>query len=248
MTSPTQLPDFVTHITSGTSFSFGCHQGVKCFTECCRLLELALTPYDVLRLRRGTGCSSSELLDNYILTEQDPGEPFPRFYLTMVDDGRASCAFVSDAGCKVYGHRPAACRTYPLGRAISTVSEDEKGIKEHYVLIKEPHCKGFGEPDIQNISSYSSSQNLSDYNRYNDAVASILQHDAIRKGFVPSKKQADLFTLALYNIDTFRGLIFADKVGSIQLTTEQKENLKNDEQLLLFSIDWLQKELFSPFC
>ena len=31
-------------------FTFACHPGVPCFTECCRELDLALTPYDVLRL------------------------------------------------------------------------------------------------------------------------------------------------------------------------------------------------------
>ena len=105
------------------SFTFACHPGVPCFTDCCRMLELALTPYDVLRLRKATGLTSRELLENYIITEQDPGEPFPRFYLTMVDDGRASCVFVSPQGCTVYPHRPSACRAYPLGRAAVRVGQ-----------------------------------------------------------------------------------------------------------------------------
>ena len=32
-------------------FSFACHPDVPCFTKCCSDLDLALTPYDVLRLK-----------------------------------------------------------------------------------------------------------------------------------------------------------------------------------------------------
>ena len=165
------------------------------------MLELALTPYDALRLRKATGLTSGQLLDSHIIIEQDPGEPFPRFYLTMVDDGRASCVFVTDQGCAVYKHRPSACRAYPLGRAV--MRQETGAMEEHFVLMKEDHCLGFHEPISQNALMYSQDQELLTYNRFNDAVATILQHDSIRKGFIPSAKQIDLFILALYNIDSF---------------------------------------------
>ena len=242
MSLNTHLPEYVTPVNPGSKFSFSCHEGVTCFTECCRLLELALTPYDVLRLRKGTGMSSSKLFEKYIITEHDPEEPFPRFYLTMVDDGRASCAFVAKSGCTVYKHRPAACRTYPLGRAVVRGTHDIP--QEHYVLMKEDHCHGFAEGKEQDCEEYTKEQGLGVYNRFNDAVASILQHDTIRKGFVPSQQQVELYTLTLYNIDTFREKIFSDEMASVQLTASQKRRLQSDEQLLLFAIDWLYKELY----
>jgi Fe-S-cluster containining protein len=209
------------------------------------MLELALTPYDVLRLRMATGLTSQELLDNYIIIEQDPGEPFPRFYLTMVDDGRASCVFVADQGCTVYEHRPAACRAYPLGRA---VIRDENGtMEEHFVLMKEEHCQGFQEPVVQNAQQYSEGQELLTYNSFNDAAAVILQHDSIRKGFIPSAKQIELFILTFYNIDTFREMVLKDRMDSITLTPTEKNRLGNDEELLLFGIEWLRQQLFAPF-
>jgi len=91
---PTQLPEYATRITLGTAFSFSCHKGVSCFTECCRLLDLALTPYDLLRLRKSTGMHSEKLLESYIIVEHNPDEPFPRFYLTMVDDGRGTVSTI----------------------------------------------------------------------------------------------------------------------------------------------------------
>jgi Fe-S-cluster containining protein len=245
MTPPDHSRQRVTAIDRTDTFTFSCHKGVKCFTECCRMLELALTPYDVLRLRMATGLTSDELLNNYIIIEQEPGEPFPRFYLTMVDDGRTSCVFVAEQGCTVYKHRPAACRAYPLGRA---VERDNNGtVEEHFILVKEDHCQGFAEPVVQNALQYSTGQELLTYNRFNDAIAVILQHDSIRKGFIPSAKQVDLFILALYNIDTFREMVLNDRIDSITLTATEKNRLNNDEELLVFAIDWLRQQIFAPF-
>ena len=243
MSQRPKLPEYVTRIDSGTEFSFSCHKGVTCFTECCRLLELTLTPYDVLRLRKGTKMHSSRLLEECIIIEQEPDEPFPRFYLTMVDDGRASCIFVTKSGCSVYDHRPAACRTYPLGRA--AIRGKNGAIAEYYVLMKESHCYGFNEKKTQSIAEYSRDQDLGDYNRFNDAIAPILQHDKIRRGFVPGKKESELFTFALYNLDTFREKLFSGEFESVRLSAKKKELLLDDERLLLFATKWLYNKLYS---
>lgn len=209
------------------------------------MLELALTPYDVLRLRKATGLTSGQLLESHIIIEQDPGEPFPRFYLTMVDDGRASCVFVTEQGCGVYEHRPAACRAYPLGRAV--MRHENGTMEEHFVLMKEDHCLGFQEPISQDALQYSRDQELLTYNRFNDAVATILQHDSIRKGLIPPAKQIDLFVLALYNIDSFRELVQNDQLDAVALSPTEKNGLAKDEELLLFAVDWLARQLFAPF-
>lgn len=245
MTEQAHLPQHITRLDRQDTFTFSCHKNVRCFTDCCHMLELALTPYDVLRLRKATGLTSEQLLESHIIIEQDPGEPFPRFYLTMVDDGRASCVFLTEQGCDVYEHRPAACRAYPLGRAV--MRHENGAMEEHFVLIKEEHCLGFQEPISQNALQYSRNQELPLYNRFNDAVAAILQHDSIRKGFIPSAKQIDLFVLALYNIDTFRKLAQNDQLDAVALTTTEKDALLQDEELLLFAIDWLSRQLFAPF-
>lgn len=245
MVTESHLPEYVTHLDGGQTFSFACHADVKCFTDCCRMLELALTPYDVLRLRKATGLSSSELLDNYIIIEQDPGEPFPRLYLSMVDDGRASCVFITPHGCSVYPHRPSACRAYPLGRA--AVRTGNGVISEHFVLMKENHCLGFLESAQQTPAQYSADQELTTYNTFNDAVIRIFQHEAIRKGFIPSQKQNELFVLALYNLDAFREMLNDDKVESTTLTPAEKIRLQDDEELLLFAIDVLHQQLFAIF-
>lgn len=209
------------------------------------MLELALTPYDVLRLRKGTGLTSRQLLEDYIIIEQDAGEPFPRLYLTMVDDGRASCVFITPQGCTVYPHRPSACRAYPLGRA--AMKAGTGAIREHFVLMKENHCRGFLEAAQQTPIQYSIDQELSVYNRFNDAIIEILHHDAIRQGFIPSQKQIDFFILALYDLDTFRAMLNEDKLESTALSRAEKNRLQDDEELLLYSIAVLNRQLFAVF-
>lgn len=235
----TDLPITTKVVKPEDSFAFSCHKGVSCFTECCRMLELALSPYDVLRLRYSTGKTSTELLDQYIIMEQEPAEPFPRFYLTMVDDGRASCVFVSKDGCTVYEDRPGACRTYPLGRALQKGTDGTDS--EHFIIIQENHCRGFFEPTSQTPTEYTADQKLSRYNYFNDLVAAILQHDMIRKGLIPSKKQVDLYVLALYDLDGFRRQIAKDQI----VFPDAKHIAElNDEEMLERNINWITSQIF----
>ena len=48
-------------------FEFNCHPSVSCFTQCCQNITIVLTPYDVLRLKKGLGISSDEFLEKYAL-------------------------------------------------------------------------------------------------------------------------------------------------------------------------------------
>lgn len=236
-----RIPEHVARITPGDPFSFSCHPGIGCFTECCRNLDLALTPYDVLRLRYATGLSSTELHDRYIIREQEEEDAFPHFYLTMIDDGSGSCAFVTEEGCRVYDHRPGACRTYPLGRA---VVKDKDGLQEFFVLIREPHCLGFSEKTIQTVQSFSQSQELGSYNRFNDLIIEIQQHEKIRNGMKLDRTQIDCYTTALYDLDAFR-----KKLIDGSLATDHPNYtpaaIEDDELLLEFAVAWLKTTLFS---
>ena len=70
------FPENVTRLCGMKRFSFACHPDVACFTECCRMLDLALTPYDALRLSKHLKLSGSEFLDQYAVIEQEEGDSF----------------------------------------------------------------------------------------------------------------------------------------------------------------------------
>lgn len=197
----TQLPEHIHPLADGESFAFACHPGVPCFTECCRELELALSPYDVLRLCRELGMPSSEFLDNYAIIECGQTDPFPRVYLGMVDDGRASCPFVTDKGCRVYGGRPAPCRTYPLGRG---AWRDGSGCcHAFYVLQREMHCRGFAEQAEQTVEQWIAGQGIDEYYQANDMLIPLLHHATLKQGYRPTGEQQDLYLTTLYNLENF---------------------------------------------
>ncbi|OGQ98855.1 MAG: hypothetical protein A2521_11155 [Deltaproteobacteria bacterium RIFOXYD12_FULL_57_12] len=239
-----QLPDTVRRLAAGETFRFACHPGVACFTECCRELELALTPYDVLRLRRCLGLSADQFLDRYVVVEKEAAEPLPRLYLAMVDDGRASCPFVSPTGCTVYSDRPGACRIYPVGRAARLTAAG--GCQALHVLLREPHCLGFAGSTSFSMAEWFADQELAAYNEANDQVMTILQHARIRSGMLLSAGQIERFLLALYDLDRFRVLVAGNEFpAAILLSDQERQVIATDDAMLLsFGIRWLRHELF----
>ncbi len=238
-----QLPKNVKKLKDNERFSFACNPSVECFTDCCRELELALTPYDVMRLKNKLQMTSEEFLKRYVVIEAEMGQ-FPRFYLGMVDDGKASCPFVSAAGCKVYDSRPGPCRAYPVGRAAS-IAEDGSNIAFH-VLLSEPHCQGSGGSTQFTAKEWMSDQELDLYNEFNDDFMGLLQHPKIREGFSLSKEQIQMFTLSLYNLDEFRSYVSSDKFSlKYSLNKNELQRINSDDSALLrYAVRWLKKELF----
>ncbi|HBI14892.1 MAG TPA: YkgJ family cysteine cluster protein [Desulfobulbaceae bacterium] len=238
------LPETFQRIDRRDSFRFACHPGITCFTECCRQLDLALTPYDVLRLKYRLRIASGAFLEQYVIIEWDERALFPQCYLTMVDDGRASCVFVSAGGCTVYADRPGACRAYPVGRGVSAAGADQ--VRETLVLVREEHCQGFAENQTQTPATYFADQGLAAYTPFNDAVLAVTQHERIANGFRPSREQLDHYLLALYNIDAFRQEFSNGRISLRRpLTPAELQGVAgDDEQLLLLGICWLQQELF----
>lgn len=237
-----QLPSHAVAFDGNSTFAFACHQRLSCFTECCRMLELALSPYDVLRLRRGTGLTSAQLLEQHLIVEQDPDEAFPRLYLSMVDDGRASCVFVTSEGCSVYQHRPGACRTFPLGRGVGRCGET---VSEQFVLITEPFCQGFITDQRHTAHQYLFDQEMGEYNRYTDRIIHILHHDAIRAGFCPSRGDAALFLLLLYDLDTLRQRLRQGRFPEAGPAMQEVGKHGSDEELLDAALDLLPRLLLA---
>lgn len=239
------FPENVTRLCGRKKFTFSCHPDIGCFTECCRDLELALTPYDVLRLCRELDLSATEFLDRYVLVEEDGKNNVPRVYLGMVDDGRASCPFISTEGCRVYPNRPGACRAYPVGRGVTL---DKNGqVREIHVLVREDHCRGFAESSAQTAAEWFENQGLIEYNTFNDAVMNLLHHEGFRNNKGLTQKQKYNFLLALYRLDDFRKAVSSPAFQErYRITPEISEKiLAGERSLLLFGIRWLQDNLFA---
>ena len=122
-----------------SKFKFKCHKGVKCFTKCCRDINIVLTPYDIIRLKNRLQLSSEEFLAMYTVPRLLEKTDLPMVTLRLMDDDLKSCPFVTDNGCIIYEDRPTICRYYPLG--VASLSHRD-GVEDEgfYFFVHEPHC------------------------------------------------------------------------------------------------------------
>ena len=126
-------------------FKFACHPGVSCFNRCCGDVNIFLSPYDVLRMKKRLGICSTELLDKYCLVPVQKDMRTPVVILRMNDDEAKTCPFLTESGCGIYSDRPWPCRMYPLGLAAQKDTPDGWRGERFYFLLKEKGCQGFGE-------------------------------------------------------------------------------------------------------
>ncbi len=228
-----------------SSFSFACYRGIPCFNECCGDVNIFLTPYDIIRLKRNLGISSTEFLKKYTISPFDQNLKYPVILLQMGDDEKKKCPFVTADGCQVYPDRPWSCRMYPLGLASPGEGSQELD-KEFYFLLREGICQGFRENQRWTVSEWLKDQGITDYNRMGEGYRELTTHKFFQKGEPLSPKKVELFFLACYDIDRFRSFVF-DSSFLDKFIVEEKtvEKLKTDDlQLLKFGYRWLRFALF----
>jgi len=222
---------------------FDCHPGVPCFTECCRDLNLLLTPYDIVRLRKRLALNAGDFLDRYTEVRFDEGRSLGMVYLQMQQNERRTCPFVSEAGCEIYTDRPSACRIYPLARA-SRVNRRLGNVQEDYFVLREAHCKGFDEDHLWAADEWIVDQGLELYHELNNLWMAIITHARLRSEL--SEKQQQMFFLASYNIDKFRRFVLESRfLQAFDLPEQEVEALarEDDEVLLRLAFKWLSFSL-----
>jgi Fe-S-cluster containining protein len=230
----------------GDSFQFRCRKGIPCFNKCCQNIDIMLTPYDVLRLKRRFDLASREWIDRDTRDFQMDAHGTPGLKL-RTKEGSNECIYLTPEGCSVYEDRPAACRYYALGQ----LSMRQKGSAEDedsYFLVKEDHCLGHLEDQTQTVDEYRRAQGVDVYDEANREWRRILLKKrsagpAIGK---PSPKSMELFFLASYDVDGFRA--FVASAGFQELFDLEPDLLTrimtDDEALLAFAMRFLKQVLF----
>jgi uncharacterized protein len=236
-------------IASDASFRFGCHPGVPCFNECCRDLNQALTPYDLVRLKTALKVSAREFISRYAAVHTGPATGLPVVSLRFADTSNRACPFVSPEGCRVYAHRPASCRIYPLARLVQRSREDGR-LTEHYALLREPHCRGFQQNQSQNVAQWIAGQGLTEYNRMNDALMELI---ALKNRLPATRLTPSLrrwVQTALYDVDSLKetatkGLLpGCDDQNTLPLPALEPDPAE-DAQWLLWGLRWIRSVLAS---
>ena len=238
-------------LSLNTPFKFRCHPGVRCFTKCCRGINIVLTPYDIIRLKNRLNLSSEEFLaiytDPQILEKTD----LPIVTLKMLDDAEQSCPFVREDGCIVYTDRPTTCRYYPLGVASLSHREDADN-DGFYFFVHEPHCLGFEEDTHWTVLEWRKDQDVDMHDEINAEWSDLVVR---KRSFPPNIKLTDeskkMFFLVNYNIDKFRQFVFESTfLERYDIDKQAIEEINKDEfALLKFGLRWLKGILFKedPF-
>lgn len=230
-----------------STFNFECHKKVKCFTKCCRGIDIMLTPYDIVRLKNKLELSSEEFLAIYTEPQLLEKTDLPVVTLKLLDDDLKSCPFVKDEGCMVYDDRPTTCRYYPLG--VGSLSHKEGTDEdEFFFFINEPHCKGFEEEKEWTVKSWREDQGVDIHDEINAGWADLI---VLKRSFPPnvqlSEKAKQMFFMACYNTDKFKKFIFESSFLELYKIEEDFiEAMKTDEVALLeFGFTWLRDLFFN---
>jgi Fe-S-cluster containining protein len=232
-------------LTGDTAFSFDCSPAVPCFNACCRDLNQALAPYDILRLKNGLGLSSGQFLKTHTIRHIGPATGLPVVSLRFDNQTNRQCPFVTPTGCRVYADRPASCRLYPLARGTFRNRRSER-ISEHFALIREPHCRGFCQKNVRTARGWMRDQGLEPYNRFNDLFLEMI---SLKNRLIPGPLDPEperLFYTALYDIDSFRDLISQENLAARwDIHPADQPLLEADDiQLLRFTHAFVKKYVF----
>ncbi|MBF0133354.1 MAG: YkgJ family cysteine cluster protein [Magnetococcales bacterium] len=237
-------------LTGKEHFQFRCHSGIECFNACCRNIEIILTPYDLIRIRRRLDMDVESFLNQYAtpFTLTKGQLPVP---LIRMDAQSGQCPFNGPEGCSIYSDRPVACRYYPIGMALmhKQQSEGEKSQDddEFYFLIKEDFCHGHRETKDWSIAEWRRDQGSDGYDVQNRGwMEFILKRRSAGDTVATGLQLSEYFYMASTNPDVFRRFVFDSSFLKRFHVDEETERLIRTDDLALtdFAFAWLKSVLF----
>ena len=233
-------------LDGGKTIQFRCHRGIACWNACCSNIDISLTPYDIVRLKRRLGLTSTEFLERYTVPYEMEKDGIVGVKLRPVEGGTA-CRFMVPEGCGVYGDRPTACRYYPVA-LLSLRRQDESTDRASYALVKEAHCLGHFEPQRQTIDAYRAEQGLPEYDELARGWRQLILKKKSSGPTVgkPSKRSLQLFFMVCYDVDRFREFVGSDGFRALYdiPADEMAAMLDDDVKLMLFGFRFLRQVLF----
>jgi hypothetical protein len=229
-----------------SEIKFRCHPKVSCFTACCGNINIILTPYDILRIRKELNMSADEFLLRFTKPVFLEKTDMPGVKLNLDENGR--CPFVTEKGCTIYQHRPTTCRYYPVGMSFFHEGADEGAIaEEFYFLVKEDHCKGHDEDQIMTIREWRKDQGIDESDAMNrEWMELVMRRKSFGQQATLSEQAQKIFFMASTDLDKFRNFVLSDSFRDTyeidQTTIDEIE--KDDIALMKFSFKYLASSLF----
>ncbi len=236
-----------TVLDPNSEVKFSCHKGISCWNACCKNADITLTPYDIVRLKVATGKDSSAVLKEHTVPFTMDADGVPGIKLRTTDEG--ACLFMDEeTGCTIYENRPSACRYYPLGN-LSMKKADQAHENQHFVLVKEDHCKGHEEDRPIKIQDYRAEQKVEEFDQHNiEYFQLILKKKSMGPGVgKPPEMSLQLYFMACFDQDRFRRFVASDafkKTYTLDQETLDKV-AKDDVDCMYFGFRLLRQVLFN---
>ena len=225
---------------------FQCRKGIGCWNACCSNIDISLTPYDILRLKRRFDISSGAFLQKYTVPYELEENSIVGVKLRPVENGTA-CQFMTPEGCSVYSDRPTACRYYPVA-LLSLRRQDEYSDQTSYALVEEPHCLGHKEPRPISVEAYRKEQGLDEYDEQARGWRQLILKKKSSGPSIgkPSKRSLELFFMVCYDIDRFSQFVASEGFSDIYDLPAQEmlDILCDDSKLMQFGFRLLRQVLF----
>ncbi len=229
-------------------FKFKCHKGVSCFTDCCRGIDIMLTPYDVLTMHKKLDMDSERFLSTFTTPHILEKADMPVVTLKLLDDDRQSCPFVEDKeGCVIYEDRPTTCRYYPLGVGSLSYSGEQGKKDDFFFSIKESHCKGFEEDQEWTVAEWRQDQGVDLRDEVNEGWLDLMvRKKSLPPGMQLTEQAKQMFFMVCYNIDKFKTFVFESSfLTRYEIAEDKLAEIKADDvKLLQFGFEWLKATFF----
>lgn len=242
----TPSPVLPTSFEGDKVIQFQCRKGIECWNACCSNIDIMLTPYDIIRLKKRLGMTSTEFLQKYTYPFEFGRNDIAGVKYKPVEGGTA-CQFMRPEGCSVYEDRPTACRYYPVA-LLSLRRADEFTDRAQYALVQESHCKGHFEPRSLSVDEYRKEQGLDEYDEHGRGWRQLILK---KKSAGPtvgnaSQRSLQLFFMACYDVDQFREFVMSPAFQDVyDIPAEEQAKWSDDIEMMNFGFRLIRQVLFN---
>ncbi len=221
-------------LSENTQFNFACHDALPCFTQCCKDVNIYLTPYDTLRLRQVLRMGSSEFLAKYTRSFLSKVGSIPVVQLLM-DPGTLYCPFVAEQGCQVYENRPWACRMFPLDLASTDT--------QFRLIAGKERCKGLCERSKGTVRDWLECQGVFEYAEMDREFQSVVP-ERFKPG-APMNEGLGRVLFIAYDLDRFDELLKDDRFLKLHEVDKATVSLVREDmkELLRLAFRYIRSQM-----
>ncbi len=214
------------------SFRFSCGPHISCFIDCCTGTNIWLYPFDVIRISRSLGISTTEFIRRHCRYFDSPPH-FPVLLLQNADNGEGRCPFAGDSGCSIYPDRPWVCRLFPVVPVECRTDETAEADRRFNIFVWKG-CRGVESGPETTVREWWTNAGMTmyeetflDWQKLTDELKS--------SKIVPlTGEAAEQFKLGSFDVDRFRENLLDGEYGdTISIDEKELEDAANDDIFMM---------------